>query len=388
MDFNSARGVYIILDASQIQRDWHLAGLEFQLLRFLIREAGIHAVVPESVFVEVVANQEREWNSAVKQPDKLSAALGRLSGRRGLPAIELAPDDYERRLSDRLEAMSIKRLAYPRVTHEEIVARAASRRPPFDPSGSGYRDTLVWISCLQLARDGERVFLVSQDNDFGNGKGALSTVLTEEVKGSSGAVTLVRNLGSWLMTLIPWSEVDDLKEAVANARDEVLASLFAPWDFFEAPDLTEDELGLPEGAELEEVSYFGSGGAWLERVGHEKNPDGSHSVSYEFPIEFLVRMRLESSVALASGYVGEGDPSSSMVTVETIVSMIGEMSVLFHEAPEGDEPSAEDFPFLYESFHFRNVHPAGSYAGTSPRRPDARWEQATLDFEGFRRPGE
>lgn len=359
MDFLSSRGIYVILDATQIQRDWHLAGLEYELLRFLINEAGINAAVPESVFAEVVANHEREWTTAVRQLARLNTSLSRLRGSR-VPPAEHGSANYEARLAERIEAMGIERLPYPAVGHAQLVARATSRRPPFDASGSGYRDALTWASCMELAAEGERVFLVSQDNDFSDGKGGLSAVLQHEVASASGSISLVRNFGSWLMTLIPWRDVSDLKEAASVARDEVLASLFAPWDIFESPNFTVSELGLPESAELEEVTYSGSGGSWLERVAHERNADGSHLVSYEFPIEFSATMRLDVDVAVEYGYMSAAGSSSGMTTVETVVPMIGRMTVMF------DHSRDDGFPFTYESFDFRPVQPGEAEADAVP----------------------
>src|ERR1035437_7282747 len=167
MDFKSARCVYVVLDATEIHHDWFLVGLEFQLLRFLIREAGIRAVVPTSVLMEVVANHDREYARGRRQLTKVAEGLRRVAGRGALPAPQL-PDQctYQEQLVERLENLGIEFLPWPETPHEEIVKRATERRPPFDEAGSGYRDTLVWMSCLALAGAGRTVFLVSQDRDF------------------------------------------------------------------------------------------------------------------------------------------------------------------------------------------------------------------------------
>ena len=229
MDFKSARGVYVVLDATEIHRDWFLVGLEFQLLRFLIREAGIRAVVPTSVLMEVVANHDREYARARRQLTKVAEGLWRAAGRGALPAPQL-PDQstYQEQLVERLENLGIEFLPWPETPHEEIVKRATERRPPFDEAGSGYRDTLVWMSCLAFAGAGRTVFLVSQDRDFAGRDLDLAGALIKEVTDLSGSVTLVRHLGAWLLTLVPWGDVGDLKEAAANARDEEVASSSPP----------------------------------------------------------------------------------------------------------------------------------------------------------------
>ena len=42
---------------------------------------------------------------------------------------------------------------YPKVKHKDIVQRALHRKKPFKADGStGYRDYLVWLTCLEAAR--------------------------------------------------------------------------------------------------------------------------------------------------------------------------------------------------------------------------------------------
>src|SRR5688572_23403474 len=76
----------VVLDATEIHRDWYLTGLEFQLMRFLISEHILSAVVPESAFVEAVANHEREFQRATKLVLKNLRELRRVTGRHALPA--------------------------------------------------------------------------------------------------------------------------------------------------------------------------------------------------------------------------------------------------------------------------------------------------------------
>jgi hypothetical protein len=355
MDFRSARGVYVVLDATEIHRDWFLVGLEFQLLRFLIRQAGIRAVVPTSVLMEVVANHDREYARARRQLTKVAEGLRRVAGRGALPAPQLWDESaYEDRLVERLENLGIELLPWPETPHEEIVKRATERRPPFDEAGSGYRDTLVWMSCLALARAGRTVFLVSQDKDFAGRDLDLAGALIEEVTDLPGSVTLVRHLGSWLLPLVPWGDVGDLKEAAATARDEEVAFMFAPWDIFEDPDFTREELGLPPSAVIDEISYHGSDSASLERVSHAKTEDGSHKIVYRFPIEFEVLMTLDTDEARAEGYIEHEGSLTGREAVRTVIPMIGEMRVIHDE----DRP---DEPLYYDSFDFMPVDPSAHY---------------------------
>jgi hypothetical protein len=330
VDFRTARGVVVVLDATEIHRDWFLAGLEFQLLRFLARQAGIRPIVPSSVVAEAVANHGREYARARKTYIKAVDSLRRVGGRDTAPTRNVAEEmSYAELLRERLESLWVEVVVVPTTPHDEIVARAVSRRPPFDESGSGYRDTLTWMTCVELASAGKEVYLVSQDKDFAGRDGALAPALAEEVAGAPGSVTLVRHLGKWLTPLVPWRDVTDPRETAALARDEEFASIFAPWDMFEAAEFTAEEAGLPRDAVIHDINYRGSGP--LERLSHARDEDGADRIVYEFPIEFEFELSLSTESAKEAGFVqGEGS-ATGVEEILTVVPMVGVMTVVHDE---------------------------------------------------------
>jgi hypothetical protein len=355
LDFRGARGTYVVLDATEINRDWFLRGPDFEFLRFLISEAGLRAAIPESVVAETVANQKRELHRARKQLEKAKLSLRRVAGR----DVDLGPDfvttgDYAELLTARLEILDIETLGLPDTSHAEVVRRATERVPPFDQSGSGYRDTLVWLSCLELAAAGETVFLVSQDKDFAGGDHGLATPLAEELAELPGSVTLVRHLGPWLLHLAPWDDVTSLKEALVVARDEVVATWFAPWDMFEDPRFTAHELGLPPSTQIHDVEYAGSGDMIIKRLGSTRLDDGSHRVTYEFPIEFSVEMSLPTEDARSEGLLTQDGDPSGVESISTVIPLVGQMTVIHDHTQE--------WPYEYESFDFRPVRSATASA--------------------------
>ena len=74
---------------------------------------------------------------------------------------------FENRLIAQLDEAQANVLPYPETAHASIVRRAISRQRPFDEKGSGYRDTLIWLSVLEIAGATDmNVVLVSGDSDF------------------------------------------------------------------------------------------------------------------------------------------------------------------------------------------------------------------------------
>jgi len=333
-----------VLDSTEINRDWFLAGPDFRLLRYLAREAGLRPRVPAAVVAETVANHARKYEAARTDFLKAGLAMRRVAGN----AVRLAdvPErlDYAEVLEQRLENLWVEVMDPPPTPHMEIVARASARRRPFDKTGSGYRDALTWMTCLELAREGGRVFLVSQDLDFAGEDRELAPDLTDEVAALPGSVTLVRELRRWLLPLSPWKEVTNAQEAAARALDEEVEALFTPWDMFEDMRFTAPDLGLPPGATIHQVEYYESGG--LDRVRHEKNDDGAEMVLYKFAIEFEVELSLRSDEAIEAGLLSEdGGPVHHLHHITTTVPMTGFLTVI-HD--EGDP----DFPLYFDAVEF------------------------------------
>lgn len=350
MDLRSERPPSVVLDATEIHRDWFLSGLEFPLLRYLSRSHRIDPVVPASVFAEVVANHERHYARARRAIMKASTEFRRVGGVASGFSFPL-PDnnlDYAVVLKERFESLWIEVAPPPNTPHEEIVARAVSRKPPFNESGSGYRDTLTWMTCLELAKEGRDVFFVSQDKDFAGGNLELAPELEAEVARLAGSVTLVRHLGKWLTERVPWSDVSGLREASALARDEEVAAIFAPWDMFEDPQFTAEELGLPPNSVITEVTYGGTGGhgfGYLERLRHEKTENGADRVVYEFPIAFDVELTMNSEDARQAGLIQHEGSLTGVEQITTSVLMTGLMTVVH------DERNVEA-PLYFDSFEF------------------------------------
>jgi hypothetical protein len=81
-------------------------------------------------------------------------------------------------------------LATPSIPHSELVKRALRRRKPFSERGTGYRDSLIWITVLALLRRSEETvaFVTANSADFAAGK-ALHPHLLEDVCAQGTAST-------------------------------------------------------------------------------------------------------------------------------------------------------------------------------------------------------
>lgn len=109
---------------------------------------------------------------------------------------------YELFLRTRLHALQIAVLPVPTHTHTEILGRDLGVQPPFDRSGKGYRDTLIWLSFLEWLRLAPTpvaaYFVTENSSDFGRGE--LKAELATEVS-SLGDVRIEAKLNDLLKKL-------------------------------------------------------------------------------------------------------------------------------------------------------------------------------------------
>lgn len=327
----------VVLDANELQRDWMCVGLRFQLLRHRPFCPPIQVYVPAVVIEELVANHARE----VKEARASAASAKRKLDRLGVISTPTTIDedfDYRTYLLQRFdEVLGIDILEWPEVPHAELVARAVSRMPPFDGRGSGYRDSLLWADVVELASSGNEVALVSQDRVFADGD-SLAPSLAAEVAELSGGVELVRDLGRWLLTQLPWS-ASDLESAVIRSRDEEFSHWFLHSDFQEELSPDAEDLGFhrpPHSLTIVEVDWDGS----LKRVDAKTSPDGAHLVEYDIGEDVEFEAEFTEGVAVEDDWEIVWHTVPGRLAVRGRLSMAMRVGVLFdHEGWSVDQLS-------------------------------------------------
>lgn len=145
----------ILLDTNIFVADFPLAGVSFGLLRDGIRRTDATLLVPRVVYDETL-NRFRECvETLLADANSLSIKASRILGRDFVvptDPLELAVEHYRAFLDAELKGLSAILTPYPEVSHEEVVAWALSRKKPFRPKGSGYRDYLLWVSIREQAK--------------------------------------------------------------------------------------------------------------------------------------------------------------------------------------------------------------------------------------------
>ena len=179
--------MHIVSDANIIIVEGYGDSEHFRTLLSGLDRLQYNFYVPKSVFEEIVAKFERDFDEDTREIRRRIRNLSwRLDRRLSSPIEGLDKENevalFRRRMEARFSASNRRILEYPDISHEELVRRAAARIRPFSESGAGYRDALIWETVLNLAESVDsQVALISSDNDFRNRSGELHSDLVNEL---------------------------------------------------------------------------------------------------------------------------------------------------------------------------------------------------------------
>ncbi len=152
MELKPTQPKFIVLDSTVFIADYWLRSPSFVLLRDFLNKTSATLVVPEVVFEEVVNHHKEDITKVRSNIRTALREAGRLIrnfwGAREMDSWRSPSrtplDPYHKFLASELGALNAKIPSYSEIPHEEIVKRDLQRRRPFQQSGKGYRDTLLW----------------------------------------------------------------------------------------------------------------------------------------------------------------------------------------------------------------------------------------------------
>ena len=160
----------IFLDSNIICANFYMNGPSFEVAQ------KVGTIILGQIVVDEVCNKFKE--RLEDQVGKAKNAIQEI--RKLLPSSTILFDEINitdecRKYADYLEMFIIENGLtvaenYPSTKHELIVQRALQRKKPFKSDGStGYRDYLVWLTCLDVAKcyaSEEIHFITSNTHDF------------------------------------------------------------------------------------------------------------------------------------------------------------------------------------------------------------------------------
>ncbi|MGD1046898.1 MAG: PIN domain-containing protein [Bacteroidota bacterium] len=166
----------IVLDTNILCADYPLKGNAFRIFLQALSRIGAKLYIPQIVIDEVLHKYETDLQEIAADFSKTANLWRRHTGDSldillTDKSIKLKCEDYSKWLLSQLHSVGTTIIPYPIVTHDVLARRAIERRRPFQESGKGYRDALIWESIRTLFSDKMEAiyFITNNSKDFGLG---------------------------------------------------------------------------------------------------------------------------------------------------------------------------------------------------------------------------
>ena len=193
----------IVFDTNVIFKDWFFKTPNMELLKKYLDSSDSKLVIPKIVLAEVLNKYKESVYEKLNLAKKLNGLLLE-SQKIELPDIENISNNYRTYLEKVIKEFKVEQPDHSEIPHNDIIQRDLSRRRPFQVSGKGYRDTLLWeVIVREIASAETKTYFISDNwNDFGNkDKNKLHEHLQEDLKNnglSIDSVILLYNLSDFI----------------------------------------------------------------------------------------------------------------------------------------------------------------------------------------------
>jgi hypothetical protein len=186
----------VVLDANILIKDPILRNPKWSAAKDAIAADRLRIVLPEVARLEVIAGYHREHEEKVERIKSVLRKSTKRAKEAALPLLSVYSAEieaYESILWSRIRDIGIDVAAPPDHDHLSITNRAVARQAPFDLTGGGYRDTLVWLTAIEQIDEPpfNDLTLASDDDIFTVRVADLAAELRVE---NDAELTVVRSL--------------------------------------------------------------------------------------------------------------------------------------------------------------------------------------------------
>lgn len=182
----------VILDTNIFCTDYRMESTGFKVFFSGLHALDIGAYIPAVVYQEVLNKYSEVLNEHIDEINKSAHHFQRLTGIIINKDISLKSciDEYKEHFDKKLLINGIKQLSYPSTPHEKLVHRELSRKRPFNPKGTGYRDALIWESVINFLKETPKavIFITQNTRDFFKDKNHIHPDLLEDLNEHSVAI--------------------------------------------------------------------------------------------------------------------------------------------------------------------------------------------------------
>lgn len=160
----------IVFDTNIIFKDWYLRGPNISLLEKFITLSNSILFIPKIVIEETINRYKETIDMKVQSIQSLNGLQPSSINKIQNLDVRKIVDSYSKEFLARLNELKVIQPEYSNIPHKKVVARDLARKRPFQKSGKGYRDSLLWENILnQIASSQTKTFFISNNHtDFCN----------------------------------------------------------------------------------------------------------------------------------------------------------------------------------------------------------------------------
>jgi PIN domain len=173
----------VVIDSNAIvRRDWFLTSEPWRLVSYQSRSEIVDLLVPEIVVRETVGAYGRALRELLAKVEPIDREFTAMKVRAAPPGVDAdaCTDEYERELRACLAQANARSPEPPQsLTVLDLADRAIARRRPFNDSGNGFRDAVIWHHVLDALRPNyQNVAFISDDRKafYGSLAGSKGTI--------------------------------------------------------------------------------------------------------------------------------------------------------------------------------------------------------------------
>jgi len=176
-----------------------MRGSAFRTLLAGLDKVDLHIHIPRVVLDEVAHKYEENLTECERSIDGALKKIQRLTGKvmkspLSHTMIEGSRREFEASLKRALPSSKITIHEYPTILHRDVTERALSRRKPFGEDDRGYRDYLIWLTVVDVARTAtdKTVLVTNNKHDFASADGNLHPDLVSDLADANLAPDAVK----------------------------------------------------------------------------------------------------------------------------------------------------------------------------------------------------
>ncbi len=195
----------IVLDSNIFCSDFLMNSKKFQLVYDYLKKTNSKIIIPQLVFQEVAALYERELASRLGKYRTSKESLQIILIEKTMQEMQInykeETERYLKFFKDKLKISDKDIFCYKDEYLKEIVKRAIYRVKPCTEKGEEFRDALLWLTVLDIARltkNNELIFISNDIRQFSDGKNSLHPDLFKEIENAKIQIKYYQSLGQFI----------------------------------------------------------------------------------------------------------------------------------------------------------------------------------------------